>query len=353
MYYFFCTQTPKETKSTIMPSSKLAFFRYMLIDKMLRDEQKPYPSIQEILEACHEQYGVRSLSTIEKDLATMRLDFDAPIKYSKREKGYHYTDTNFKLMSVNLNEEHLVALGFVEGFLEEFKFMPIFSEFSDAVDKVLDGLELTKRFNQDYRQVNKFIQIDKSPYYQGKETLSELIKIISEKRIISIDYQKFGATQGKEYIIHPYLLKEYKNLWYLTGYVESYKSVRTFGIDRIKEFSVQEKRYDFIEAEEIGFNADNFFKHCMGITALNQQPEKISLKFSPQQGNYIKTQPVHPSMHVVQDDEECFQIELELVNNYELRNWILGFGDTVEVLAPQSLRDEIALKVRTAAERYS
>ena len=40
--------------------------------------------------------------------------------------------------------KQLMALEFVEGFLEEFKYMPIFSEFSGAVDKVIDGLEITR-----------------------------------------------------------------------------------------------------------------------------------------------------------------------------------------------------------------
>lgn len=335
-----------------MPSSKLAFFRYMLIDKMLRSKQKPYPSIQEILEECHDQFGVRSISTIEKDLASMRLEFDAPIKYHKRNRGYFYEDPNFKLMSVNLNEEHLVALGFVETFLEEFKFMPIFNEFSDAVDKVLDGLEITKRFNSDYRSVNKFIQIDKSPYYKGKDTLSNLIKVISDQDICQIEYQKFGSDTSKAYTIHPYLLKEFKNLWYLIGYVEEYEQVRTFGIDRITNYTTIKERYDFIPPERVDFNADNFFKFCYGITALSDTPEKIVLSFSPIQGNYIKAQPIHPSMRIVQDDDSRFVVELQLVNNFELRNWILGFGASVQVVEPQSLREGIQKELMKATALY-
>ncbi|MFT5618172.1 MAG: putative DNA-binding transcriptional regulator YafY [Arenicella sp.] len=334
-----------------MPSSKLAFFRYMLIDKMIRNKQKPYPSIQEILDSCEDQFGVRSISTIEKDLAALRLEFDAPIKYSKREKGYFYTDPNFKLMSVNLNEEHLVALGFVETFLEEFKFMPIFNEFSDAVDKVLDGLELTKRFNKNYRAVNKFIQIDKSPYYKGKDTLSDLIKVISDQSIVQIEYKKFGSETSQTYTMHPYLLKEFKNLWYLTGYAEERKQVRTFGIDRIEGFTVQ-KRYDFVTAEDVKFNAENFFESCYGITALNEEPEEIILRFSPQQGNYIKAQPIHHSLSILEDNDYEFKVSLKLVNNYELRSWILGFGSSVRVLQPETLRVGILKQLKEAVESY-
>ena len=36
-------------------------------------------------------------------------------------------------------------------------------------------------------------------------------------------------------IIHPVLLKEFDNFWYLLGYSESHKDLRTFGFDRIYE----------------------------------------------------------------------------------------------------------------------
>lgn len=268
-------------------------------------------------------------------------------------RGYYYEDPNFKLMSVNLNEEHLVALGFVETFLEEFKFMPIFNEFSDAVDKVLDGLEITKRFNSDYRSVNKFIQIDKSPYYKGKDTLSDLIKIISDQDICQIEYQKFGADTSKAYTIHPYLLKEFKNLWYLIGYVEEYQQVRTFAIDRVTNYKAIKERYDFIPPEDINFNADNFFKYCYGITTLSGQPEKVVLSFTPIQGQYIKTQPIHSSMKIIEDNEQACVVELQLVNNFELRNWILGFGSSVKVIEPQALKDSIREQLMEAANLYA
>ncbi|MBX2841501.1 MAG: WYL domain-containing protein, partial [Flammeovirgaceae bacterium] len=220
-----------------MPSSKLAFFRYLLIDRMLRDRQHQYPTKQDLLEACEEKFGVRSISTIEKDLNAMRLEFDAPVEYNKRMKGYYYSDSSFKLLSVNLTEENLVALGFVETFLEEFRFMPIFGEFSNAIDKVLDGLEITRNFGRESMAVDKFIQIDKSPYFKGSDNLSQLIQVIADQNVIQIEYRKFNAATDKAYTVHPYLLKEFKNLWYLVGYVMEYKEVRTFGVDRITSFA--------------------------------------------------------------------------------------------------------------------
>jgi predicted DNA-binding transcriptional regulator YafY len=333
-----------------MPSSKLAFFRYLLIDRMLRSKQKPYPTMQELLEACEERFGVKSVSTLEKDFAAMRLDFGAPIKYNKRHRGYYYEEPDFQLFSVNLSDEQLMALEFVEGFLEEFKYIPIFSDFSGAVDKVIDGLELTRSFNKEHRSMNRFMQIDKSPYAKGKEALSDLVKAVTAQEAIFLTYRKFGAAEAKEYEVHPYFLKEFKSLWYLIGYTMPQQEIRTFAIDRIEGFFRDTK--PFIPAESVGFDADAFFLNCYGVTVMGQPAEDIVLSFSPFQGNYLKAQPLHPSMKVLQDDDDAFRISLHLVNNYELRSWILSFGASVRVEAPDALREQLQAELDAAAQRY-
>lgn len=336
-----------------MPSTKLAFIRYMLIDRMLRNRQKKYPTKEEIFEACKEQFGIVSASTVEKDLLAMRVEFDAPIKYDKKQNGYYYEDPSFKLFSVNLTNEQLVALQFVESFLEGFKALPIFNEFSDAVDKVLDGLQITRKFNQSTVDLSNFIRIDKSAYFKGSEVLSSLITAIAEQKVIYLQYRKFGSDITKSYTVHPYLLKEFRHLWYLTGYVpeSEEEKIRIFAVDRIVEFSVSAA--PLIPAEQTGFNAEVFFKHCYGITALRQQPERIVLAFSADQGNYLKINPIHPSLEFLEDNDQVCKVQLFLVNNFEIRNWIMGFGRKVEVLEPASLREQIAEEMRAAASHYA
>jgi len=333
-----------------MPQSKLAFFRYLQIDRMLRNKQKPYPNLQEMLDECHEKFGVKSVSTIEKDLSTMRIDFEAPIAYKKSERGYYYTDPSYKLLSVNLSDENLMALSFVESFLENFKALPIFEQFSDAVDKVLDGLEITKNFGKEARPVSQFIQMDKSPYLKGSETLSLLIGYINEKKVLRIDYQKFTTSSMRSYTVHPYLLKEFKGFWYLLGLVEAYGEVRTFGVDRITNLSQLEQ--PFKEISEADFDPQSFFRHCFGITVLNTPPEKILLKFTPHQGNYLKALPIHPTQSVVADDDQQFVISLEVFPNYELKQLLLSYGSNLEVLEPLSLRQAIAEELKKSLLYY-
>ena len=97
-----------------MPHIKNALIRYRIIDRSLRNKYRPYPSKRDIRELCEEALfgSVEGQnicdSTIEKDLFAMRLEHDAPIKYSKRDGGYYYTDPEFSINDRHcLDFEHL------------------------------------------------------------------------------------------------------------------------------------------------------------------------------------------------------------------------------------------------------
>ena len=96
-----------------MPHIKNALIRYRIIDRCLRNKYAPYPSKSKLREACEEALygsfdGVNICdSTIEKDMFAMKMEHDAPIKYSKRFGGYYYQDPNFTINDIPLTEENL------------------------------------------------------------------------------------------------------------------------------------------------------------------------------------------------------------------------------------------------------
>ncbi len=337
-----------------MPSSKLAFLRYLLIDEMLRNKQRKFPTKEEILEACNDRFGVTSASTIEKDLNAMRFEFDAPIEYNKKEKGYEYTEKSYKFLGLShLSQQDVLALTFVESVLKDFRELPIFAEFSDAVDKVIDGVQMTKATKNNTAKAvhHQCVKIDKIPYINGNTQLSQLINPIINKKVIDIFYKKFNAETTKKYTIHPYLLKEYKNMWYLIGYVDDYKEVRTFGIDRMTYIEETDKTY--IPAQAINFDADNFYKHCLGVTALDSPPEKIVLQFAAPAMHYIKTQPLHSSQVVEEETDNYCTVALELVINYELLREILSYGSQVKVVSPITLQQQVEKELAASLQLYN
>jgi len=100
-----------------MPHIKNALIRYRIIDRMLRNKYKPYPSKQQLREACEEElFGSQGAnicdSTIEKDMFAMKMEHDAPIKFSKRNGGYYYEDPDFSINDIPLSEDELSSIRF-------------------------------------------------------------------------------------------------------------------------------------------------------------------------------------------------------------------------------------------------
>ena len=85
-----------------MPHIKNALIRYRIIDRAISNKYNRYPTKKDLREACEEYlYGsVDGLhicdSTIEKDLFAMKMEHDAPIKYSRRHHGYYYSEDNYE-----------------------------------------------------------------------------------------------------------------------------------------------------------------------------------------------------------------------------------------------------------------
>lgn len=339
-----------------MPANKYALLRYRIIDRCIGNPYKPYPSKEDLRHACEEElYGSEgdyiSDSTIEKDLYAMRnelnLGFHAPIAYSKIHKGYYYTEPGYSIDKFPLSEEEADAIRLAANTLSQFRGIDLFKSGEAAIDKILDRLNLSPSGHD--KAVEEYVQFETAPSFKGGKHLKHLFPAINKKRVVTFDYAKFTGGKRRNYTLHPYLLKEYRNRWYVIGFNPDKEAVVVFGLDRIEsEVMVFDDRFERLPS----FNADLYFKHSLGITALNEQPERIQLRFTPLSGKYVASQPWHHSQKVTRDDEVALEVELDLCITRELVMQILSFGSDVEVKAPLKLQVQIKDELRKAFGLY-
>ena len=146
----------------------------------------------------------------------------------------------------------------------------------------------------------------------------------------------------------PYLLKEYQNRWYVVGIVAGINELRTFGLERIEALEV----CDEIFKADLKLNPSQKFDDAIGLMFSISKKEKVVLSFSPSQGCYIKSLPMHHSQKVLVDNELECRIELNVVVNYELIQQILMHHSMVKVLEPCSLVDEMKRLLQEALAQY-
>ena len=125
-----------------MSLGKSALRRYKVIDLLLRNSFRRYPTMLDIIEACHDKLDYRpSEETIQKDIANMKLSppdgFAAPIRYNRTNRGYEYTDPNYTLAGVSLLQEELDAIFEAVDIIRSIGGSRIGDKFNYAVEKIL------------------------------------------------------------------------------------------------------------------------------------------------------------------------------------------------------------------------
>ncbi|MFM7022655.1 MAG: helix-turn-helix transcriptional regulator [Flavobacteriales bacterium] len=339
-----------------MASNKHALLRYRIIDKRLRNKYKPYPTIDDLMMACEEAlYGsdmgdAISKSTIEKDLRAMREDdelaYHAPIRFSKREKGYYYENPDYSIDDIPLNDDDLSAIQFAARTLYQFRDNDMFRQFRFAIDKIFNRLNISSEVKDE--AIVQYVQFDQIDAPSGGEYLPVILSAIKEKLKLKLQYKSFGKAQPSENIVHPYLLKEYKHRWYLICYHENKGKVITYGLDRVLKLESTKEVYQVSKE----FDAASFFRYSFGITQMDEAPVEVLLQFKSLQGEYIKTQPLHASQQITEENKDVVVVQLKVNITHELVEQILSYGANVKVLQPAKLQKLIAEKLNEAFSQY-
>jgi predicted DNA-binding transcriptional regulator YafY len=334
-----------------MPKNKNALIRYRIIDVTIRNKQKPFPSKQELIDACN-GLGKVSARTIDKDLYDMKFDeelgYFAPIEFDRKERGYFYIDESYSINKIPLKQEDLYAMEFACSILKPFEEIEAVRRFIESISKIEDFVSMQRTV--DNNSWHEIVQTEKAVEYKGSEYLSPLLKCIKERTVIQLHYQRYGEQQVKHYTFHPYVLKEYRNRWYVTGWSENRNAISTFALERIVEVIPVKQRF----LPESSFDAVSYFAHSFGISVTNDfQPEVITLKFAAKDAPFIKSMPLHQTQQVLAEDESGIVITLIVIPSYELKAELLSYGDRVKVISPQWLADEHKQTLQQALANYS
>ena len=167
-----------------------------------------------------------------------------------------------------------------------------------------------------------------------------------DQRQATLTYHSKSSERTKTYQVHPYRLAYAQGALYLLAYVPEYGEVRTFAVERIQNIALLEDR--FTPIEEL---PDAAFPHSLGVHS--GPPERIEIEFRAAVADYVREREWHPSQQVRGLDSGAVAMTLHVCRDRALQSWILSFGPSARVLAPESLVREIAEQLSEATARYA
>ncbi|TXF79498.1 helix-turn-helix transcriptional regulator [Chryseobacterium sp.] len=295
--------------------------RYALIIKKLEAAPANYSQISDYLLNTHEfqDAGVTSYSvrTLQRDILEISRLFNLSIHNKKKGDNRYYIESR-----------------------------PVM-EVDEYNQKLLESFQISNVMNM-HPDFSEFIFFE-SRKPTGLEYFYDLFFAIRNKRIITFDYIVYKTKERTSRKVHPLALKESKNRWYLIAVDTNDKKLKSFGLDRIQYLEVSKGRF----RERYQYQFKEHFRHSFGVMSpTGVSPEKVVLKCTKQQGEYIRSFPIHQSQKSVKETPEESFFEFFLHPTYDFVQEILSYGKEVTVLEPRSLVDEIYRTLTASVENY-
>lgn len=338
-----------------MPTGKNASYRYRLIDLALRNKGRTWTFedlLEHLCEKLEEEFDVnlngnknKALSPrqLAEDIHIMRKDppqgYSAPIV---RKEGYvYYEDPDFSINDNPLNETDTETLNEVLRLIKSFQALPQLRELETIIGKIRGSLSQNTG--------DQIIELEHNPNAKGLVHIEGLYPVIKGGKEIVLKYQPFYYTEPIDYVLHPFIIKEYNNRWFLLGWFPNEKKYSVLGLDRIISFretsnySNSELKNELVKLE----------KQVIGVSiSEGQDPVEIKIWVSAGQVPYISTKPLHTSQKMIDEQPEGSIFTLQLVPNFELEQTILMYGERVKVLEPKGLSDRIKSRIKLALKLY-
>ena len=286
--------------------------------------------------------------TVYRDLEALQVA-GFPI-YTDKVQGknlWSLLDTVKHEMPIPFNLTELMALYFSRDMLKVFRDTVFYDSLESLFQKIKTTLPPeSKKY---LKNVEQTLQVGLKPYKEYskfKEIINRVNEAAQKKRSVEIAYYTMSRKKETRRKIDPYRIWFFNGTFYLIGYCHLRGEVRIFALDRIKMLHMTKD--DFEVPEE--FNLEEFMRPSFGV--FMGEPIRVKVWFHPDVAGYIMEKIWHESQEIGQQDDGSIIFKAEVAGTEEIKFWIMNWGSKAEVLAPESLREEIRAEAEVMIDRY-
>ena len=290
-----------------------------------------------------EKYAVNDLAkmfgtsrrTIFRDLKELQT-IGVPYHYNAK-TGSYTIDPEFFLPPIDLNlQEALSLLLLVHKAGSQIQ-LPFKNSALLAALKIENNLptKIRQYCNTTLRNISTRVDPQALMNLLDK-TFAQLQKAITTKHKVNIKYHSLFESIIIDVELCPYHLMYNRRAWYVLGFSDVHKSIRTFKLNRIKELKSTERYF-------VGGESFDLYDYLGRAWSMIREGRiyNIKLRFLPMVANNVTEVQWHSTQKVTHNSDGSATIEFRVDGLREITWWILGYGDQVQVLAPKVLRNKV------------
>lgn len=283
--------------------------------------------------------------TIQRDFDSIRAFLETTktnqyLQYDRKEKVYKLEmgDTPF------LKNEEILAI--VKILIESRAFPKV--DMDQLIDKLTD---LAQPANQDF--IKKMMSNEKHLYVdlQHKKplfhSLWELAQAVRTKRLINIRYKREHNQESSERTVKPVGIIFSEYYFYLIAYQtkRELNFPTIYRVDRITTYNVTDDHFKFPDQDR--FQEGKFRNRIQFMYS----GELITIKFRFTGPSPQAVLDRLPTARIVAEGDNGVEFEAE-VYGLGIKMWLLSQGETLEVLSPESFRQEMKESIQEMLSYY-
>jgi len=170
---------------------------------------------------------------------------------------------------------------------------------------------------------------------------------VLDERAMDVTYTARGAGVAKRYRVHPLALVARAPVFYLVCARDH--QVIQLTLHRLEQCAV----LDEPSVRPEGFDLDGYISSGAFDLVRSDRVVRLRVLLYPEVSHRLREGPIAPDQRLTKSADGRVLLEATLPDTQELRNWLLMYGETAEVIGPDWLRAEMGGYASTMAARYS
>ncbi len=282
-----------------------------------------------------------SIKTIQRDIKSLREEFNCPMKYDYFRKGYYlvHHGWNFSCPAV-LGEHEMIAFVLGARIAEEIFPEPLKSDIRNAVD-----FQLSTN-NPDFLDkalVKSLTLIPGLKISIDSGVFMNIFQCWQNHEAVKITYEDGHGTYSKR-LVEPHALVYYDRSWYIKGFCLKRNKGRTFAIHRISSAEKSGKYFEPDEKIISQTTADNFLEY--------DRIENVKIICHKSLKSFIAAKPLHSEQTIEKVGMEYLRVHVPSVPEPEIIHWVLYQGGQAKVLEPTSLKKMIKAAAKKIVQEH-
>lgn len=192
-----------------------------------------------------------------------------------------------------------------------------------------------------------------------KNAIDLILTAIRRKRMISFQYlytdenmEKKLSYDGMRYSVSPYALIWRQDKYYLIGSHKKYQTLSYYRLDRIRNADITEE--STLPKEEIlGQNADWKLRDYINRNLFNYSGDETHVKLAVDRNMmWVIEDAFGEQYELLSLNETKAIVNVTVSDGWGLNNWLLQHGDSIQVLEPQTVRNQVIALLNQIQKRY-